>query len=148
MLLSVTIKERVMASRLNPYISFDGTARQAMEYYKDVFGGELAMNTFGEYGQQDTPFADKIMHAMLEAPNGFTLMGADTPPGMEHNPGDNITVSLSGDDAAELRGYWEKLSSGGKVNMPLEKQMWGDEFGQCVDQFGVPWMVNISQPQG
>lgn len=137
-----------MASRLNPYISFDGTARQAMEFYKDVFGGELAMNTFGEYGQQDTPIADKIMHAMLEAPNGFALMGADTPPGMEHNPGDSITVSLSGDDAAELRGYWEKLSAGGKVTMPMEKQMWGDEFGMCVDQYGVPWMVNISQPQG
>ena len=137
-----------MASRLNPYISFDGTARQAMEFYKDVFGGELAMNTFGEYGEQDTSVADKIMHAMLEAPNGFTLMGADTPAGMEHTPGDTMTVSLSGDDAAELRGYWEKLSAGGKVTMPLEKQMWGDEFGMCVDQFGVPWMVNISQPQG
>ncbi|HWM04625.1 MAG TPA: VOC family protein, partial [Actinophytocola sp.] len=70
------------------------------------------------------------------------------PPGMEVNRGDNITVSLSGDDAAELRGYWEKLSAAGKVTMPLEKQMWGDEFGMCVDQFGVPWMVNISQPQG
>jgi PhnB protein len=74
-------------------------------------------------------------------------MGADTPPGMEHNPGTNITVSLSGDDADELRGYWEKLSDGGTVSVPLEKQMWGDEFGSCVDQFGVPWMVNISQSQ-
>ncbi|MGH3879332.1 MAG: VOC family protein [Actinophytocola sp.] len=137
-----------MASRLNPYISFAGTARQAMEFYKDVFGGELNMNTFGEYGQQDAPEANQIMHAQLEAPNGFALMGADTPPGMEVNRGDNITVSLSGDDTAELRGYWEKLSAGGKVTMPLEKQMWGDEFGMCVDQFGVPWMVNISQPQG
>ncbi len=136
-----------MASRLNPYISFAGTARQAMEFYKDVFGGELNMNTFGEYGQQDAPEANQIMHAQLEAPNGFALMGADTPPGMEVNRGDNITVSLSGDDTAELRGYWEKLSAGGKVTMPLEKQMWGDEFGMCVDQFGVPWMVNISQPQ-
>ncbi len=137
-----------MASRLNPYISFAGNARQAMEFYKDVFGGDLALNTFGEFGQPDAPEADKIMHAMLACDNGFTLMGADTPPGMEHNPGDTITVSLSGDDAAELRGYWEKLSAGGKVSMPLEKQMWGDEFGMCVDQFGVPWMVNIAQPQG
>lgn len=136
-----------MASRLNPYISFDGNARQAMEFYKDVFGGTLEMNTFGEFGAPDPAYADKIMHAMLETDSGFTLMGADTPPGMEHNPGDNITVSLSGDDGDELRGYWKRLSDGGTVSVPLEKQMWGDEFGQCVDQFGVPWMVNIAQPQ-
>jgi PhnB protein len=66
---------------------------------------------------------------------------------MEHRPGDNITVSLSGDDVDELRGYWEKLSDGGTVSVPLEKQVWGDEFGMCVDQFGTPWMVNITQPQ-
>jgi PhnB protein len=87
------------------------------------------------------------MHSMLETDSGFTLMGADTPPGQEHNPGDNIAVMLSGDDADELRGYWGKLSEGGTVSVPLEKQMWGDEFGSCVDQFGISWMVNIAQPQ-
>jgi PhnB protein len=136
-----------VASRLNPYISFAGDARQAMEFYQSVFGGELRMNTFGEFGAQDAPEADKIMHSQLESDNGFTLMASDTPPGMEHNPGNNITVSLSGDDNDLLRGYWEKLSSGGTVQMPLEKQMWGDEFGSCVDKFGVPWMVNIVQAQ-
>jgi PhnB protein len=134
-----------MASRLNPYIRFDGNARQAMEFYKDVFGGTLAVNTFGEYGAPDPGSADKIMHAQLESPSGFTLMASDTPPGMEYNPGDTITISLSGDDGDELHGYWEKLSSGGTVSLPLEKQMWGDEFGACVDQFGIPWMVNIAQ---
>ncbi|MGW5735162.1 MULTISPECIES: VOC family protein [Streptomyces] len=137
-----------MGSRLNPYLSFGGDARQALEFYKEVFGGELALNTFGEAGQQDTPFADQIMHGMLEAPNGFTLMGADTPPGMDHTPGNNFSVSLSGDDETELRGYWEKLSAGGTVAVPMEKQMWGDVFGMCTDRFGIPWMVNISQPQG
>ena len=136
-----------MASRLNPYISFDGTARQAMEFYRDVFGGELTMNTFAEFGQADTPNADNIMHGSLETTSGFTLMAADTPPGMEHHPGTNIAVSLSGDDADELRGYWDKLSQGGTVSVPLEKQMWGDEFGMCTDRFGIGWMVNISQPQ-
>ena len=136
-----------MASRLNPYITFSGNARQAMEFYERVFGGSLTLQTFGEYGAPDAPEADKIMHGQLETASGFTLMGADTPPGSEHNPGDNISVSLSGDDADELRGYWEKLSAGGTVTMPLEKQMWGDEFGMCVDRFGIPWMVNISQPQ-
>ena len=73
-------------------------------------------------------------------------MGADTPPGMEHNPGTNIAISLSGDDGDALRGYWEKLSDGGTVSVPLEKQMWGDEFGMCVDKFGIGWMVNIAAP--
>ena len=136
-----------MASRLNPYISFAGTARQAMEFYQQVFGGTLTMNTFGEYGSDGTDYADQIMHGLLETTSGFALMGADSPPGMEHKPGNNIAVSLSGDDGDELRGYWEKLTAGGDVSVPLEKQMWGDEFGACVDQFGIGWMVNISQPQ-
>ena len=135
-----------MASRLNPYLNFGDNAREAMEFYKSVFGGDLTLNTFGEYGTQGDE-ANKIMHAQLETDDGYTLMGADTPEGMTHNAGDNITVSLSGDDAESLRGYWEKLSEGGIVTMPLEKQMWGDEFGMCTDRFGVPWMVNITQPQ-
>jgi len=135
-----------MASRLNPYISFDGTAQQALEFYKDVFGGELRLNTFGEFGGSPA-IADKIMHGQLETTSGYTIMAADTPPEMEVTPGTNITVSLSGEDGDELRGYWEKLSSDGTITMPLEKQMWGDEFGQCVDKFGISWMVNITQPQ-
>ena len=137
-----------MASRLNPYISFAGNAQQAMDFYKKVFGGALSLNTFAEFGAADGPEANQIMHGMLETDSGFTLMGADTPPGVEYNPGNNMAVSLSGDDAGELHGYWEKLSDGGAVPVPLEKQMWGDEFGMCVDQFGTTWMVNIAQPQG
>ena len=136
-----------MASRLNPYINFRDNARQAMEFYQSVFGGDLVLHTFGEYGSPDTPAANNIMHGMLETPNGFTLMASDAPPGMEHSPTGNMSISLSGDDADELRGYWEKLSAGGNVAVPLEKQMWGDEFGMCEDQFGVPWMVNITPAQ-
>jgi PhnB protein len=136
-----------MASRLNPYITFAGDARQAMEFYKDVFGGTLVLNSYGEFGQKDTPMADKIMHGMLEAPNGFTLMGADTPTD-DHRPGNNISVSLSGDDDTELRGYWEKLSDGATVTVPLDKQMWGDVFGMCTDRFGITWMVNIAGQAG
>ncbi len=135
-----------MPSRLNPYINFSGDARAALELYAEVFGGTLTLNTFGEFGAADSPEADKIMHGMMETSSGFTLMGADAPPGMELHPGDNVAVSLSGDDVDELRGYWEKLSDGGTVTVPLEKQMWGDEFGMCVDRFGVHWMVNITQP--
>ena len=135
-----------MASRLNPYISFTGDARRAMEFYKGVFGGNLTLNTYGEFGQPDSPDSNKIMHGLLETDSGFTLMGADDPTG-ERKVGDNIAVSLSGDDSDDLRRYWDKLSSGGTVTVPLERQMWGDEFGQCVDQFGISWMVNIAGPQ-
>src|SRR5256885_9279780 len=126
-----------MASRLNPYISFDGDARSAMEFYESVFGGTLTLNTFGEIGGLEGPHAEKFMHGMLESANGFTLMGADQPPGGEHRPGNNIAVSLSGDDAAELRSYWNALSDGGTISVPLEKQMWGDEFGSLDDRFGI-----------
>ena len=134
-----------MVSRLNPYIGFTDNARQALEFYQSVFGGTLVMNTFGEYGAEGED-ADKIMHGQLETDKGYTLMGADTIAGMERDSGSAITISLSGDDGDELRGYWEKLAEGGTVSLPLEKQMWGDEFGQCTDKFGVNWMVNIGQP--
>jgi PhnB protein len=136
-----------MASRLNPYLTFSDNAREAMEYYQSVFGGTLNVSTFGEFGNDDAATADKIMHAQLETAQGYTIMAADTPPGMDFNPASGITVSLSGDDGDALRGFWEKLADGGTVQMPLEKQMWGDEFGMCTDKFGTPWMVNISQPQ-
>ena len=132
-----------MASRLNPYLNFKDNAREAMEFYKDALGGELVINTFGEYGDTG-PNANGIMHAQLETPEGFALMASDLPPGMEDAPA-NGTVSLSGDDEDQLRGYWDKLSAGGTIAMPLEKQMWGDIFGHCIDKFGVPWMVNITQ---
>ena len=137
-----------MTSRLNPYISFSDTARQALEFYRDVFGGELSLNTYGEAGGVEGPDGNKIMHGQLETPAGYTLMVSDTPAGMERTVGTNISISLSGDDADELRGYFAKLAEGGAVTMPLEKQVWGDEFGMCMDPFGVAWMVNISQPAG
>lgn len=137
-----------MSTRLNPYISFDGNAREAMDFYQTVFGGDLSVSTFGEFGASDSPDADKIMHSLLETDHGLALMAADTPEGMEHRVGNNIAISLSGDDAEALRGYWEQLSADGTVSVPLEQQMWGDEFGMCADRFGIVWMVNISQPQG
>lgn len=131
-----------MATRLNPYISFDGQAREAMEFYQSVFGGELKMNTFGEFGMQDSPQADQIMHAQLETDAGYTIMASDTPPGAEFRSGSSITVSLSGDEEV-LREYFAKLAEGGEIGTPLEKQMWGDEYGDLVDRFGVQWMVNL-----
>ena len=134
-----------MTTRLNPYLSFRDSAREAMDFYQSVFGGELTSATFAEFHSSDDPAEqDKIMHSMLETPNGLVLMAADTPNSMELSSGNNFSVSLSGDDDAQLRGYWEKLSSSGTVTMPLNKAPWGDSFGMCSDQFGITWMVNIT----
>lgn len=132
-----------MTSVLNPYISFDGTARQAAEFYQSVLGGKLALNTFAELGGTADQ-ADQIMHGRLDTDAGFTLMVSDTPPGSVHEPGNNFSVSLSGDDADELRRYWEALIDGGTITVPLDTQPWGDEFGMVIDKFGVAWMVNIA----
>ena len=136
-----------MASRLNPYLNFNGNTRQVLEFYQDVFGGELTLSTFGDLGMADTPDAAKIMHGQLETTAGYTIMAADIPGHMEYQPAAGFSVSLSGDDGDALRGYFEKLATGGTTTMPLQKQVWGDEFGMCVDQFGTSWLVNISQPQ-
>jgi PhnB protein len=138
----------MMQTRLNPYLSFNGSARQAMEFYKSVFDGKLTMNTYNEYHASEDPAeGDKIMHSVLEADNGVTFMASDTPNAMEFKPGANISMSLSGDNESELRTYFEKLSAGGQVTMPLEKAPWGDSFGMLRDRFGVDWMVNISGHQ-
>jgi len=129
-------------TRLNPYLSYKNEARDAMEFYKSVFGGNLVMTTFQEGGMPHDPADDnKIMHAMLEADNGITLMGADTPEGLNQQNG---SISLSGEDESELRGYWDKLSEGATIREPLVEAPWGDTFGMLADKFGIEWMVNIS----
>lgn len=132
---------------LNPYIGFRDNAREAMTFYKSVFGGELNLSTFGDFGGSDDPSeSELVMHGQLNAPNGFTLMGADTPASLPYSPGGPIAISLSGsnDEEAELRGYWERLSEGAEIQEPLAQAPWGDHFGMLTDRFGVRWMVNIA----
>jgi PhnB protein len=133
-----------MGSRLNPYIGYNGNARQAMEFYQEVFDGKLEVGTVGDFGSPESPDAEKVMHARLDTPDGYTLMAWDVPAGMPHHPGNNVAVYLGG-DGDELRGHFEKLSAGGTVTMPLAKQAWGDEAGALVDRFGITWMVNITR---
>ena len=134
-----------MTARLNPYIGFQGQAKEAMEFYRSVLGGDLTLNTYGESGMADDPAqADKIMHAQLDAGPDLLLMASDAPPGMPVDSGSRISVSLSGDDEQTLRRYWDGLVEGGSVTMPLEKAPWGDSFGMCTDRYGINWMVNIS----
>ncbi len=134
-----------MQTNLNPYLSFKDNAREAMEFYQTVFGGKLDTSTYKDFHISDDPSEDdKIMHSTLTADNGIVFMAADTPNSMEHRIGTNFSMSLSGDNETELRGYYDKLVDGGTVSMPLEKAPWGDVFGVCTDKFGVNWMVNIS----
>ena len=134
-----------MPTKLNPYLSFLDNSRQAMEFYQTVFGGKLTMSTFKEFHASQDPLEDdKIMHSVLEADNGIYFMASDTPNRMEYREGTDMSMSLSGEDEAELRGYFEKLAAGGTITMPLEKAPWGDAFGMVKDKFGVDWMVNIT----
>ena len=136
-----------MSMRLNPYIQFGTNTAEALDFYKSVFGGEAVLSHFKEYGTEGAD-GDLVMHGQLETDAGFTIMAADSPSFMSGPAKEsNITVSLSGDDGDALRGYWEKLSDGANVSTPLEKQMWGDEFGQLTDKYGVGWLVNISGSQ-
>ncbi len=140
-----------MTVKLNSYIGFSDNAREAMEFYKSVFGGELHMDTFGSFadkmsvGDEDK---DKIMHAYLKGDSGVELMGADTPSGMDLRTGSQITLTLNGDDEATLRAYWDQLADGGTITMPLEKAPWGDVFGMLTDKFGISWMIDIGPVQG
>ena len=136
-----------MTAKLNPYINFRGNAREALDFYLEVFGGELTVSTFKELNAvQDPAEENLVMHGQLETASGITLMAADVPPRMDYSPGTNISISLSGgvDDETELRGYYDKLSAGGTVTMPLQKAVWGDWFGMLSDRFGIGWLVNIS----
>jgi PhnB protein len=134
-----------MQTKLNPYLSFKDNTREAMEFYRTVFGGKLNVSTFKEFHASQDPSEDNmIMHSQLDADNGITIMASDTPNRMEYRPGTHMSMSLSGDNEAELKAYFEKLSAGGTITMPLEKAIWGDWFGMCTDKFGVPWLVNIT----
>jgi len=135
-----------MATTLSPYLVFDGpTTREAMEFYKGVFGGELTIQTFGDAGMSRTPEdRDLIIHSELKT-DSFNFMASTGHPGQPVKFGDNITMSLMGDDEEKLTEWFNELSEGGKVSLKLEKQFWGDTYGQLVDKFGINWSVNISK---
>jgi PhnB protein len=134
-----------MTSQITPYLHFRDDAREGMSFYQRVFGGELTMSTFEEFEMSNDPVEKlKIMHAQLIAPNGLVLMGADTPTKMDFNPGDSISIALSGDDEDLLTGYYNGLAEDGTIVEPLAKSPWGDSFGMLRDKYNVNWMVNIT----
>ena len=129
---------------LNPYLSFRTEARQAMEFYQGVLGGELVINTFGEFPDmvQNPSQADLVMHGQLDTPDGLVLMASDTPDGMTYAPPQGISVSLSGNTQEVTQAVWDKLSDGATITMPLDVPPWGGTFGMLVDRFGIAWMLH------
>jgi PhnB protein len=134
----------VTAVQLNPYLQFQDQTRDAMDFYRSVFGGELTMQTFADAGMSGAPSNDdRIMHAQLVTPHGLVLMASDVPDGIPYQPGSAISISLSGDDEPALRGFYDALADEGTVIEPLAQAPWGDHFGACVDRLGTSWMINI-----
>ncbi len=136
-----------MSTTLNPYLNFRGQAREAMTFYQSVLGGNLDVMTFADQGGMGVPESEAglVMHSALSVSDSVQLMGSDVPSHMDTG-GEiaNGSISLSGDDEPTLRGWFEKLSDGGTVTVPLEKAPWGDSFGMLTDKYGVDWLVNIS----
>lgn len=135
-----------MAIRLNPYLHFSGDARAAMEFYRSVLGGQLEVMTFGDAGGGGGEYPDDgVMHAFLRTDAGLELMASDG-----HDPdaggADKVSCSISGDDLETLTRYFSGLAEGGTIDVPFEKQMWGDTFGQVTDRFGIRWLVDAGSP--
>lgn len=137
-----------MSIGLTPYLQFSGNAKEALEFYQSAFGGELGMMTYAEaMGEAAGDTGSQIMHGSLYVDRGIHLMASDLPEGMDSNGLGNISLSSSGDNAADadtLESWWANLQDGATVAVPLETAPWGDKFGQLIDKFGVSWMVNIT----
>jgi PhnB protein len=133
------------ATKLDPYLTFNGNTKEAMEFYRDVLGGKLEMQTFGESPMESPEEQkDRIMHARLDA-DGYTIMASDSRPDEPVTGGDNVSLSLQGEDGARLKDVFNALADGGELTMPMEEQFWGDTFGMLVDRFGIHWMVNVNK---
>lgn len=132
-----------MAMQLNPYLTFDGSCAAAIDFYAQALGGVPNVMLFRDAGM-DT---DGVMHAALDTPDGFHIFASDYVEGMgqEFIPGNDMQMSISGDDP-KLREFWTALSDGGEVVLPLSPQAWGAEYGQFIDRFGVTWHINIANP--
>lgn len=131
---------------LNPYIHFNGECKEAMNFYKSIFGGELDFSTFGEASGMpvEDKFKDQIMHSNLQT-DELRLMASDSGPMGGTKVGENMSISVSGDERDKLMKYYEELGKGGNIVVPMAKQSWGAEFGMLTDKFGIKWLINIDQ---
>ena len=135
---------------MEAYLSFNGNAADALAFYAKSLGGKILFSmTFGESPMgAETPadYKNKIMHATLEA-RGKQIMASDLPPGMAFDGYKGFSLSVQAKDVKEGEQLFKALSEGGKVTMPYAATFWSPGFGMLEDKFGVPWMVNVDQPQ-
>ncbi len=132
---------------ITPYLTFNGTCRQAMTFYKDILGGDLELMDFAS-SPMEVPDEAKnyIMHAILTS-NGVTLMASDTMPNQAVTNGNSVSLSINCQSVDEINHLFNSLSSGGEITMPLEDTFWGARFGMLTDKFGTCWMFNYDYPQ-
>jgi PhnB protein len=130
-----------MKTSLMPYLYFNGQTKEAMQFYQSILGGELKLQTYGETGDTSEN-KDKIIHAELKT-DLFVFYSSDGNPQYPVSMGNNIHMCFVGTDADSLTKSFNSLAEGGKVDMPLAKQFWGDTYGQLTDKFGIHWEVNI-----
>lgn len=115
-----------------------------MQFYADALGGELEIQTFGDYKMvPEGMSAEGIMHAQIRVNGQIVLMGSDGMGASNEHKGYNVSISGAPADTNKLREIFAKLAEGGMITMPLSRQTRGDEFGMLTDQFGVGWMVDI-----
>ena len=146
-------------TKINPYLDFDGTAEEAFNFYKSVFGGEFAAvmrwkdmpasaDGCGEMALADGE-GEKIMHIALPIGGGNILMASDTLESMAQKrvAGNNFSISVSAESKEELEKLFEGLTEGGTVTMPLADAFWGSYFGMCTDRFGVQWLFSYDYNQ-
>lgn len=133
---------------INIYLNFPGTAEEAFNYYKSIFGGEIRVvqrfKDTPEAGQVPPADANKLMHIAMSVGTNMMLMATDALESKGHKltMGNNFHISVSTQSEDETRKIFNALSMGGKVEVPLEKMFWGAYFGMCTDKFGVQWMVS------
>lgn len=131
-----------------PYLNFAGNGREAMTYYHGIFGGDLQLHGFAEFGFPDAP-AEGLMHGQLTISEHVTLMASDAMPGAEQTwGGTRVYCSFFGDELETQKAWFDALAADGSVGMALEKQVWGDVYGLVKDKYGIEWMFNIAQPEG
>jgi PhnB protein len=145
--LRISIKEWfLMKGQITPYLSFDGNAKQALDFYKEVLGAEIVgLQTFGEADYPTPPEADnRVMHANLKK-GGISIMFSDTFPGQSVVVGSNISLTLEPESDEEIQNVYDELSKNGKVLTKLEDTFWGAKYARVQDQFGVIWELNYQK---
>ena len=132
---------------VNPYISYRGNCREAIEFYKSALNAEvLFTQTVGESPMSNMGPAENIMHCTIKVGDSAIMMCDDPRPDGAASGG-NISLAIGLNDPARGKQLFENLAKGGSVIMPLQKTYWAEAFGMVTDKFGIKWMVNCDLPK-